>query len=99
MSTKKKKPLNNQERKLKKILQQIAGDVDNIEGELIPGRRIRGSGAIYCYCPQTKEFVYVPRGAAVYIIDSLKDDNFLIYTITGYIVRIAHDELELVGFD
>ena len=99
MTKKTKKPLNIHEKKLKKIIQQLSGDVENIDGELVEPLIIRGSGSIYCYNPNTREFVYVFRGTAVYLITELKDDKFLIYTTTGYVLEIETQELIDIGFD
>jgi hypothetical protein len=99
MAKKTKKPLNAQEKRLKKIIQQIAGDVESIDGELIPRATIKGTGAMYCYSHSSREFVHVSRGITVYVIDMLKDDKVLIYTITGFLLEIDSDELVSLGFD
>jgi|TARA_R100000808_G_C2122465_1_gene133464 hypothetical protein len=99
MTTKKKKPLNRQEKKLKKILQQISGDFDNLDGELLPELLIRGKGYMYCFDPMSRELVRVTRGLGAYVIEELKNGKSLIYTTSGLIVEIEADELVLIGFD
>lgn len=99
MAPTKQKLLTRQEKRLKKILQQISGDSSNIEGELIPEMVIRGTGPLYCYDPFAKEFIYITRGTGAYIIEELKDDKTLIYTVSGLVVEIESNELVFIGFD
>jgi hypothetical protein len=99
MAKKKKKSLSANEKRLKKILQQLSGDVSAIDGELIPEIVIRGRGMLHCYSPSKGEFVGITRGTAAYIIKELKDEKSLIYTFTGHVIEIETDELIFIGFD
>ena len=99
MAKKKKKPLSADEKRLKKILQQLSGEVSDMDGDPIPEVAIKGHGQVHCYSPSRKEFVRLHRGTAVYIIKNLKDEKSLIYTFTGQVVEIDTDELIFIGFD
>jgi len=99
MAKKKKKSLSADEKRLKKILQQISGEVSDMDGDPIPETVIRGRGQVHCYSPSRKEFVRICRGTAAYIIKKLKDEKSLIYTFTGQVVEIDTDELIFIGFD
>ena len=99
MAKKTKKPLSAREKKLKKIIQQVSGDAENITGELVSSSTIRGVGMMYCYNHSSREFVHVARGTTVYVIGELKDDKVLIYTVTGLLLEIDTDELVDIGFD
>lgn len=98
MSDKPKKPLTSLQKRLKKIMRQISGDVEDLSGTLIPETIIVGDGVIYCYSPSAREFVKINRGTRIYILKHYTD-KVLIYTIDGHIVEIDEDELLFIGFD
>ena len=100
MAKKTKKPLSPREKRLKDILKQVAGDVENMDGDLITPMLIRGSGIMYCYAPYGREFVKVCRGLRVYVVEEENiEGKTLIYTNEGYIVEIESEELEPAGFN
>jgi|1_EtaG_2_1085319.scaffolds.fasta_scaffold05479_3 hypothetical protein len=100
MPTKKKKTLSPIEKRLKDILKQVAGDVENMEGDLFSPFLIRGKGILYCYAPHSREFVKVCRRARVYILEEENmEGKALIYTPEGYIVEIEGAELVPIGFN
>lgn len=98
MSDRAKKPLSTLQKRLKKIMRQISGDVEDISGPLVPEMTIGGTGIVYCYSPSSREFVKLNRGTSVYILKHYTD-KVLIYTIDGHIVEIDEDELIYIGFD
>tara|TARA_A100001515_G_C4577214_1_gene211804 strand:- start:593 stop:883 length:291 start_codon:yes stop_codon:yes gene_type:complete len=85
---------------LKKIMKQIAGEVDPDE-PLVPEYCIKGKGLIFCYDPSQRSFVKVTRGTTVYVIYRNYDlqGRSLIYTYYGDVVCIDPDELFLLGLD
>jgi len=88
--------------KVKKIIKQITGKVDDDHGELIPMIAVKGTkGHIWCYHPTEKMFVRVKRGTMGYIIsdDASEEDKLLIYTVTSQIVVIEKDKLVELGFN
>mgnify|MGYP003148500701 FL=1 len=88
--------------KVKKIIKQITGKVDDDHGELIPMIVIKGTkGYIWCYHPNEKRFIGVKRGTLGYIISDkiYKEDKLLIYTATSQIIIIEKDELVELGFN
>tara|TARA_Y100000593_G_C4288166_1_gene326759 strand:- start:825 stop:1124 length:300 start_codon:yes stop_codon:yes gene_type:complete len=99
MATKKKK-LTPYEKRLRKILKQVSGDVSNIEGDLIPPMIIKGKGIIYCYQPSAREFIKVCRGSNVFVVrEEDLAGKVLIYTCEGQLVEIEASELSLIGFN
>jgi hypothetical protein len=99
MTTKIKK-LTPLEKRLKLIFKQLRGEVDE-EVELIPEVAIKGTGIMYCYQPYDKIFIKIDRGIKAHVLDETLNYNeeILIYTFSGYIVRISADELDYTGFD
>ena len=88
--------------KVKKIIKQITGKVDDDHGELIPMIAIKGTkGYVWCYHPTEKRFIRVRRGTLGYIISDKidKEDKLLIYTATSQIIIIEKDELVELGFN
>ena len=98
MSEKPKKKLSKLQERLRTIMRQISGDVENISGELVPEMTIKGHGALYCYCPSSREFVKINRGTRAYILKHYIE-KVLIYTIEGYVVEIDEEELIYIGYD
>jgi uncharacterized protein YlaN (UPF0358 family) len=98
MTKKTTKPKNVNRETLRKILKQLAGDVHNIDGALVPEMIIQGEGIMYCYSPHNKEHVKVGRGTRVYLIEQ-NDGKALIYTFEGHVVEIEEEELIYIGFD
>lgn len=98
MTDKLPKPLSRLQRRLKKIMKQVSGDVENISGDLIPEMAIVGTGVVYCYSPSAREFVKINRGTRAYILKHY-EEKVLIYTMEGHIVEIEEDELIFIGFD
>ena len=93
--------LADKKKKLKKIVAQISGDFDSIDGDLEIPRMIVGSGVLYCYVPSTREFVKVNRGTIVYIIaeSTTENDKYLVYTYDGNVVLLHEREMMPVGFN
>ena len=87
--------------KLKDIIKQISGDIENMNGDLVLPLIVRGQGMLFCYQPSTREMVKINRGTAVYIIDkeSFEDERVLVYTYEGHVVLIDTKELIPIGFD
>ncbi len=87
--------------KLKDIIKQISGDIENMSGDLVVPRIIKGEGILFCYQPSTREMVKVNRGTAAYIIDEkiLQDGRVMVYTYEGHVVLIDERELIVIGFD
>jgi len=79
---------------------QIAGKISE-EDNLVEPYFIQGSGNIWCYKPNSKSMVRLPRGIYGFII-SLKEDNLgrvLFYSEYGDIVVIEKEELITIGFN
>ena len=87
--------------RLKKILSQISGDFDKLEGPLITPMMVKGKGVLFCYQPSTREMVKINRGTVVYIIDptETRDEKYLVYTFEGYMVLLHIEEIVPVGFN
>ena len=89
------------EKRLKIILKQIAGNISEEDEELVPPVIIKGTGEIWCYAPTKRTVIKINRGTRAYIIDDTRDDldRILIYTSNGYFVAIEKDEIEEIGFN
>ena len=87
--------------KLKKIIKQVSGNIDEIEGDLLQSARIQGNGDMWCYAPLTNQMTRVRRGSRVYIISEKEDHEgrVLVYTATVEVILIKKDELIEVGFN
>ena len=87
--------------KLKKIIKQVSGKIDDIEGDLLQSARIQGNGDMWCYAPLTNQMTRVHRGTRVYIISEKEDHDgrVLVYTTTVEVVLIKKAELIEVGFN
>lgn len=87
--------------KLKKIVTQTSGKIEDFDGELIPRHRIVGKGAMYCLQSDNRTFIKVLRGVEVYIIEKNYNNigKTLVYTYYGDIILIEHEQLEEIGFD
>ncbi len=87
--------------RLKAIVDQVSGKIDEETVDLIEKYTIRGSGHIYCLLTDNRNFVKITRGIEVYLVDENYDNlnKALIYTCTGDIVFIDMEELILIGFD
>jgi len=93
--------LEQKKKKLKKIMSQVSGDIENLEGDLEEPKMIRGSGILYCYEPSTRQFLKLNRGTVVYIItkSSKHEDKFLVYAQEGVVVLLDEREIIDIGFD
>tara|TARA_R110002012_G_scaffold257656_1_gene437944 strand:- start:3699 stop:3992 length:294 start_codon:yes stop_codon:yes gene_type:complete len=87
--------------RLKQIVSQVSGKIEDPEKELIAEYRIKGSGIMYCLMSDNRNFCKITRGARIYIIQENYDINnrTLIYTHYGDIVLIEPDEIEKIGYD
>ncbi|HBY69720.1 MAG TPA: hypothetical protein DEG69_19465 [Flavobacteriaceae bacterium] len=87
--------------KLKNIVRQISGKLEDFEGSLYPESMIIGSGILYCLSADNKTFVKVERGISVYIVTHNYDTQgrSLVYTVHGDIIVIDPEELKEIGFD
>ena len=87
--------------KLKNIVRQISGKLEDFEGDLYPEYIIHGSGAMFCLSADNKSFVKVERGISVYVVSHNYDTQgrSLVYTIHGDIVVIEPEEMSEIGFD
>lgn len=85
---------------IKKIIEQITGDVDEDSGELISPCFIKGQGMITCYSPVKRCFVSVNRGVQVYLLSLEMDDKDRVLVFCNpHIIAIHPDDLEDIGFD
>ena len=87
--------------RLKKLLNQISGDVDPKQ-TLEPEYTIIGKGDIMCYDPAARVFKKINRGTTAYIIKENYDykGRVLVYTLSGELVCIDPEELFLLeNFD
>ena len=89
------------EKRIKRILKQLAGKMSATDDELIPPVIIKGIGEIWCYAPTKRTVIKINRGTKAYVVDDTLDeyDRILIYTSNGYFVAIEKDEIEEVGFN
>ena len=87
--------------RIKRLVKQLSGKLEESDGPLIPEYMISGRGHIWCWAPTSKKMVKITRNAAAYLIngEASDDGKVLIYTAFGDIVLIDPDELELIGFD
>ena len=87
--------------KLKKIISQTSGKLDNPEEDLIPRYRVKGSGVLYCLLTDNRTFIKVARGIEIYVVEHNYNNlgKDLVYTYYGDIILIDPDEIESVGFD
>lgn len=93
--------LDDKKKKLKKIMSQVNGDIENLDGGLEEPKLIRGNGILYCYEPSTRQFVKLNRGTVVYIITRYEKDKdkFLVYAQEGFVVLLDEKEIINIGFD
>ena len=103
MEKTKKKPKDTElEERLKKIIKQISGSVDEEHGELTPEVSITGKGIIFCYSSIERSFVSINRGTKAYIVRENYgySKKVLIYTVErGHLVEIEKEELIYTRFD
>mgnify|MGYP003628681520 CR=1 FL=1 len=89
--------------RIKKIIRQISGKLSDtdVETELIPEYRVKGSGILYCLGVDYRKFTKVARGISVYVIAKNFDTQrrTLVYTICGDIVLMEPEEIEEIGFE
>tara|TARA_R110001583_G_scaffold192350_1_gene358723 strand:+ start:571 stop:861 length:291 start_codon:yes stop_codon:yes gene_type:complete len=87
--------------KLKKIISQTSGKLENSEDELIPRYKINGFGVLYCLSTDNRTFIKVNRGIEIYVVEHNYNNlgKDLIYTYYGDIILIDPDEIEPIGFD
>ena len=93
--------LEEKKKKLKKIMSQVSGDFESIDGDLEHPMMIRGHGIVYCYVPSSREFIKVNRGTVIYIIAQSKEDEekYLVYTYDGHVVLLHEKEIFSLGFN
>jgi|TARA_R110001583_G_scaffold194775_1_gene366947 hypothetical protein len=87
--------------KLKNIIKQVSGKMEDFEGALYSEYKIRGTGVLFCLSADNKSFINVTRGISVYIICEKYDlvGRTLIYTQYSDIILIEPDELIELGYD
>ena len=93
-----KKKMSTSQLLLKKILNQLAGEVDP-DTSLVEEYTILGKGIIMCYDPNSRSFKKIERGTAVYIIKENYDymGRSLVYTISGEVLCIEPEELYILS--
>jgi hypothetical protein len=103
MEKPKKKSANTElEKRLKKIIKQISGSVDEDHGELIPEVAIAGKGVIFCYSAIDRTLVAINRGTKAFVVyeNYGYSKKALIYTLErGHLVEIEKEELIYTRFD
>jgi hypothetical protein len=88
------------EERLKKIIKQIAGSIEEKDGELIPEIAIKGTGYIFCYSPMQKWFININRGVKAYVVEENWGlDKVLVYTYGGHLVELEKQEIVYTRFD
>ena len=87
--------------KLKQIIKQVTGTIEDEDGPLGESALIRGTGDLWCYAPLVNRMVLVTRGTKVYRISEEEDKigRVLIYTAGVEVVYIDKDELIEIGFN
>ena len=87
--------------RLKLIIAQTSGKIEDKEAELIPEHKIRGTGAVYCLLTDNRTFVKLERGTSIYIVQEKYDiyGKTLVYSVSGDIILIEPDEIQEIGFD
>lgn len=87
--------------KLKNIMKQVSGKMEDFEGALYSEYKVRGEGVLFCLSADNKSFLNVTRGIGAYIICKNYDimGRTLIYTQYGDIVLIEPEELIELGYD
>ncbi len=87
--------------RLKQIVGQVSGKIEDDTLNLIPEYKIKGTGAIYCLLTDNRSFIKVERGISVYIIEENYGyyNKSLVYSLNGDIILIDFEELEEIGFD
>lgn len=88
-------------KRVTKIVNQIAGKVDDKTAELIEPVIIQGKGDIWCYQPNNRAFIRLLRGTMGYIVDFTEDSlgRVLFYSVLGDLVAIEREELLDIGFN
>ena len=88
-------------KRLKLIVEQTSGKIEDSDQDLIESHKIRGNGAMYCLLSDNRTFVKVERGTTVYVVQEnyTIDGKTLIYSENGDIILINPDEIIEIGFD
>ena len=87
--------------KLKQIIKQVSGNIDDIEGELLESAKIKGKGDMWCYGPLSNQMIRVRRGTHVYVVSEEIDEQGMVIAYVGPsdVILIKKDELIEVGFN
>ena len=88
-------------KKLKTILNQLAGSPDKNK-EPIPEMMIKGtSGYIMCYDIASRSFIKVTRGTICFMIDETLDsrNRVMVYVSPNNVVMIDRKEIFYVGYN
>ena len=87
--------------KLKNIVRQISGKLEDFEGSLYPEYKIKGTGVMFCLSADNRTFTKVQRGISIYVVAHNYDTQgrTLVYTIHGDIILIEAEEIKELGFD
>jgi hypothetical protein len=97
---KKKKKYNTE--RIKQIIRQISGkfDEESLQNDLISSAMVDGSGEIWCWSPEKREFIKINRGTKIYIIDFEKDNKNRLMVYDGSnIFLIDEEEIVEIGFN
>tara|TARA_R100001082_G_scaffold107925_1_gene82454 strand:+ start:721 stop:1008 length:288 start_codon:yes stop_codon:yes gene_type:complete len=86
--------------KIKKLSKQLSGE-PNPEDNLMPEYVIKGSGESFFFSYIDRNFIKLPRGIEIYIVDENFDiqGKTLAYTITHELILVDPDEIEYIGFN
>jgi len=88
--------------RIKQIIRQISGKFDEEiqQDDLISSAMIEGTGDIWCWSPEKREFIKISRGIKVYIVDFEKDskNRFMVYDGNS-IFMIDEEEIIEIGFN
>tara|TARA_B100000902_G_scaffold300799_1_gene288454 strand:- start:878 stop:1168 length:291 start_codon:yes stop_codon:yes gene_type:complete len=86
---------------IKKITDQISGDIKDVDEDLVPHFTIIGEGESYFFSFLDKCFIKITRGLQVYIVAENFDisGRSLVYTFSHELILIDPDELQYIGFN
>ena len=74
-------------------------------GNLLPSVKLKGKGGGYYYSAGDKTFIYMDRGAELYLLPWKRDDKGRLYLYSPYtfkqgmIILAEEDEIILLGFN
>jgi hypothetical protein len=74
-------------------------------GNLLPSVKLKGKGGGYYYSASDKSFVYMDRGAELYLLPWKRDEKGRLYLYSPYtfkqgiIILVEEDDIILLGFN